>query len=133
MSDRCGGAVARINAGIVAEGKEHVADRGYQRCVVGARKIRSSNSPGEERIAHEQVEPCSPGRFGLARPACLACLRVLLDRETHAAWTVSRGVMRPCRIVAEPEDIARRIELVHGRRRIHAEPEHQPVLDRLFV
>ena len=46
---------------------------------------------------------------------------------------MARRVMRSRVEVPERDDLARRIELVHGRRRVYAEPERRPLLDDAFV
>ncbi len=87
--------------------------------MVATRQIRASNRSGEERVADEQVLD--------ARVACTPHL------EADAARTMTRCVMRAGLAVAERDDLARRVELIHGRRRVHAEAEHHAHLDGALV
>jgi CheY-like chemotaxis protein len=111
--------MSRVHPGLITKRKQDGPDGGDQRCVVATRQVRASNRSREQRVADEQVLD--------ARLACTAHL------EADAAWTMTRSVMRAGLAVAERDDLARRVELVHGRRRVYAKAEHHAHLDRALV
>jgi CheY-like chemotaxis protein len=108
-----------VHAGLVTKRKQDGPDRGDQRCMVATRQVRAPNRSREQCVADEQVLD--------ARLACTAYV------EADAAWTMTRSVMRAGLAVAERDDLARRVELVHGRRRVHAKAEHHTHLDGALV
>lgn len=108
-----------VHAGVVTKRKQDGPDGGDQRRVVATRQVRASNRSREQRVADEQV--LDDRRVGTAH------------READAAWTMTRSVKRARLAVAERDDLARRIELVHRRRRIHAKTEHPAHFDGALV
>ena len=111
--------MSRVHAGVVTKRKQDGPDGGDQRCVVATRQVRPSNRSREERVADEQV--LDDRRVGRAH------------READAARTMTRSVKRARLAVAERDDLARRVELVHRRRRIHAKAEHPAHFDGALV
>ena len=112
-------AMARIHACLVAEGKQHRSDRAEERRVVSTGEVGSTDGPGEQCVAHEQVPP------SLARSR---------DLQTHTARTVSRRVMRPDFELAEGNLLAWSVEAVDWREiGVHFEAKQQSLLDGLLV
>lgn len=108
-----------VHASVVTKRKQDGPDGGDQRCVVAARQVRASNRSREQRVADEQV--LDDRRVGAAH------------READPARTMTRSVKRARLAVAERDDLARRVELVHRRRRIHAKAEHPAHFDGALV
>ena len=78
--------MARKHPRRVAEGKQNLRDRTDQRGVITARKIRSANRAGEQRVADEQILLFCP---------------LGADRETDAARAMTRRVMDADLVPAE--------------------------------
>lgn len=117
-SDRRVGTVSRIYTRLVAEHEEHVANRCDQRGVVAAWQIGSSNRPGKQRVAHEQIE------------SALAGTR---DLDAHAARAMPRRVMNARLEIAERNPFVDAVEAVDRWRRIDRQPEQTALLHRTLV
>ena len=111
--------MSRVHAGVVTKRKQDGSNGGDQRCVVATRQVRASNRTRKQRVADEQVLD--------DRRASAPHL------EADPAWTMTWSMKRARFAVAERDDLARRVELVHCRRRIHAKTEHLAHLDCTVV
>jgi CheY-like chemotaxis protein len=128
-----------VDPGGVTKGEQNVADRGDQRRLIAPGEVGPSNRSREQRVADEEVQSVRRTRIGLA-PGTFPNARVrpvgasgFPHRQANAAWTVSGRVVRADGEVAEPKDLAGRVERVHGRRWIDAQPEHQAVLNGILI
>jgi len=111
--------MSRVHVGVVTKRKQDGPYGSDQRGMVATRQVRASNRSGEQRVADEQV--LDDRRAGTAH------------LEADPAWTMTGRVKRACLAVAEWDDLARRVEHVHRRRRIHAKAEHLAHLDGTLV
>jgi CheY-like chemotaxis protein len=108
-----------VHAGVITKREQDGPDGGDQRRVVATRQVRAANRSREQRVADEQV--LDDRRVGTTH------------READPAWTMTRSVKRAHLAVAERDDLTRRVELVHRRRRIHAKTEHFAHFDGALV
>jgi hypothetical protein len=108
-ADRRRRTVPRVDAGVVSEGKEDVANRRDQRRMMAARQVGSSDRSGEERVADEEI-------FSRVRSGS--------DLQADTTGTVARRVMGTGRAVAEANHLAGGIKDVDWRLRLHLQAEH---------
>jgi CheY-like chemotaxis protein len=110
--------VAGVHFRVVAERKEHPT-YGLNQChVVAPRQVGTPDRSGKERIADEQL---------------LANRSSSSNLQAHASRAVAWRVVRLRAEVAERDDLSGRIEHVHRRRRLDAQPEHRSLTDGILV
>jgi hypothetical protein len=110
--------VTRVHHGIVAEWKEHRAYGLNQRRVIAARQVRATDRSGKESVPDEQLLPHRPFFSNL---------------QADASGAVAGSVMGPRVVVAKRDDLPGRVEHVHRRWRLDAQPEHCPLADGVLV
>src|SRR5579872_5656714 len=110
--------MTRMHNGVVTKGKEHGSDRSHERVIVSAGKVGSADRSSKERVANKQI--CADR----APPA---------DLQTHAARTMTRGVMRSYFVLPERDNLPWRVKSIDRRLGAHSQPEHGASFDNMLV